>query len=178
MTKLMKQVLKIKRSYNFLLSYSFLNNFKTIKTFQKVFQNSAVKKIEKYRKIFRKVPLLVFFSNLKKVANALNKVPSLVCFWKFWYTLLAQLFQNIHVEDSFCIQLLSNINTSFNKWLTVSESDQTSSSILLDVLNIRSGTWTVFYKINWTYILTRQHFQCVTQILTVIMQDCSLEPYS
>lgn len=161
MTKLMKQVLKIKRSYNFLLSYSFLNNFKTIKTFQKVFQNSAVKKIEKYRKIFRKVPLLVFFSNLKKVANALNKVPSLVCFWKFWYTLLAQLFQNIHVEGSFCIQLLSKINTLFNKWLTVSE-----------------NTWTVFYKINWTYILTRQRFQCVTQILTVIMQDCFLEPYS
>ena len=83
MTKLMKQVLKIKRSYNFLLSYSFLNNFKTIKTFQKAFQNSAVKKIEKYRKIFRKVPLLVSFSNLKKVANVLNQVPSLVCFWKF-----------------------------------------------------------------------------------------------
>ena len=161
MTKLMKQVLKIKRSYNFLLSYSFLNNFKTIKTFQKVFQNSAVKKIEKYRKIFRKVPLLVFFSNLKKVANVLNKVPSLVSFWKFWYTLLAQLFQNIHVEGSFCIQLLSKINTLFNKWLTVSE-----------------NTWTVFYKINWTYILTRQRFQCVTQILTVIMQDCFLEPYS
>lgn len=161
MTKLMKQVLKIKRSYNFLLSYSFLNNFKTIKTFQKVFQNSVVKKIEKYRKIFRKVPLLVSFSNLKKVANVLNKVPSLVCFWKFWYTLLAQLFQNIHVEGSFCIQLLSKINTLFNKWLTVSE-----------------NTWTVFYKINWTYILTRQRFQCVTQILTVIMQDCFLEPYS
>lgn len=161
MTKLMKQVLKIKRSYNFLLSYSFLNNFKTIKTFQKVFQNSAVKKIEKYRKIFRKVPLLVSFSNLKKVANVLNKVPSLVCCWKFWYTLLAQLFQNIHVEGSFCIQLLSKINTLFNKWLTVSE-----------------NTWTVFYKINWTYILTRQRFQCVTQILTVIMQDCFLEPYS
>ena len=161
MTKLMKQVLKIKRSYNFLLSYSFLNNFKTIKTFQKVFQNSAVKKIEKYRKIFRKVALLVSFSNLKKVANVLNKVPSLVCFWKFWYTLLAQLFQNIHVEGSFCIQLLSKINTLFNKWLTVSE-----------------NTWTVFYKINWTYILTRQRFQCVTQILTVIMQDCFLEPYS
>lgn len=161
MTKLMKQVLKIKRSYNFLLSYSFLNNFKTIKTFQKVFQNSAVKKIEKYRKIFRKVPLLVSFSNLKKVANVLNKVPSLVCFWKFWYTLLAQLFQNIHVEGSFCIQLLSKINTLFNKWLTVSE-----------------NTWTVFCKINWTYILTRQRFQCVTQILTVIMQDCFLEPYS
>ena len=83
MTKLMKQVQKIKRSCNFLLSYPFLNNFKTIKTFQKAFKNSAVKKIEKYRKIFRKVPLLVFFSNLKKVANALNKVPSLVCFWKF-----------------------------------------------------------------------------------------------
>ena len=161
MTKLMKQVLKIKRSYNFLLSYSFLNNFKTIKTFHKVFQNSAVKKIEKYRKIFRKVPLLVSFSNLKKVANVLNKVPSLVCCWKFWYTLLAQLFQNIHVEGSFCIQLLSKINTLFNKWLTVSE-----------------NTWTVFYKINWTYILTRQRFQCVTQILTVIMQDCFLEPYS
>lgn len=161
MTKLMKQVLKIKRSYNFLLSYSFLNNFKTIKTFQKVFQNSAVKKIEKYRKIFRKVPLLVSFSNLKKVANVLNKVPSLVCFWKFWYSLLAQLFQNIHVEGSFCIQLLSKINTLFNKWLTVSE-----------------NTWIVFYKINWTYILTRQRFQCVTQILTVIMQDCFLEPYS
>ena len=155
MTKLMKQVLKIKRSYNFLLSYSFLNNFKTIKTFQKAFQNSAVKKIEKYRKIFRKVPLLVSFSNLKKVANVLNKVPSLVCFWKFWYTLLAQLFQNIHVEGSFCIQLLSKINTLFKKWLTVSE-----------------NTWTVFYKINWTYILTRQRFQCVTQILTDIMQDC------
>ena len=161
MTKLMKQVLKIKRSYNFLLSYSFLNNFKTIKTFQKVFQNSAVKKIEKYRKFFRKVPLLVSFSNLKKVANVLNKVPSLVCCWKFWYTLLAQLFQNIHVEGSFCIQLLSKINTLFKKWLTVSE-----------------NTWTVFYKINWTYILTRQRFQCVTQILTVIMQDCFLEPYS